>query len=171
MAVDFGASCSIMSEETFRQIDKRQIPIESTPTKLLTWSKETLPTVGKATVSVMFKGHKAVLPVMVVAQQGRSLMGRNWFRPLGIESHGIRHVSTSDEALTARFPEVFCTDLRGFKGAPIHIELNDVHPKFEKVGRCHSPFERMWPRSWTAWKTKASWNQPSTPTGPHHSLG
>ncbi|KAG0423071.1 hypothetical protein HPB47_001139 [Ixodes persulcatus] len=56
----------------------------------------------------------------------------NCHRCTRIELHGIRHLSTSDEALTAQFSEVFRTDLPRFKGAPIHIELNDVQPKVLK---------------------------------------
>lgn len=47
MEVDCGASCSIVSEETFRQIeaDQGEIPLRETGTTLVTWSKEALPLV------------------------------------------------------------------------------------------------------------------------------
>lgn len=77
----------------------RQINVgaEKTPTKLLTWSKKTLSTVGMATVNAMFKVRTAVFPIVNVRNKVRNLMQRKWFRHIGIELHGIRHVNTPAE--------------------------------------------------------------------------
>lgn len=136
MEVDSGASCSIVSEDTFRKIEassRKKIPIVESSTKLVTWSSETLPTLGKAMVDVVFRGHIATLPLLVVGRQGNSLLGRNWFPALGIGVQGIQKLSSSEEDLTEAFQEIFGSDLPGFKGAPLHIELKDTaEPKFLK---------------------------------------
>ncbi|XP_049517164.1 uncharacterized protein LOC125942945 [Dermacentor silvarum] len=133
MEIDSGASCSIVSEETFRSIEGKQskIPLRESSTTLVTWSKEALPVVGRASVVVEFKGQTAKLPLLVVKRSGNSLLGRNWFRPLGIGLHGIQQLNVED--VTSRFSEVFRSDLPGFNGPPVHIELkDDAKPTFLK---------------------------------------
>ncbi|XP_049511924.1 uncharacterized protein LOC125940178 [Dermacentor silvarum] len=133
MEIDSGASCSIVSEETFRSIEGKQskIPLRESSTTLVTWSKEALPVVGRASVVVEFKGRTAKLPLLVVKRSGNSLLGRNWFRPLGIGLHGIQQLNVED--VTSRFSEVFRSDLPGFNGPPVHIELkDDAKPTFLK---------------------------------------
>lgn len=122
-----------MSEETFRLIEGKQdkIPLQESGTTLVAWSKEALPVVGRASVLVEFKGQKVKLPLLVVKRQGNSLLGRNWFRPLGIGLHGIQQLKVED--VTSRFSEVFRSDVPGFNGPPVHIELkDDAKPAFLK---------------------------------------
>ncbi|XP_065310651.1 uncharacterized protein [Dermacentor albipictus] len=128
MEVDSGASCSNVSEDTFRVIERNrgEIPLQESGTTLVTWSKEALPLLGRATVLVEFKGRKAKLPLLVVKNRGNSLIGRNWFRPLGICLRGIEQVNAED--VPSRFSEVFRRDLLGFNGPPVHIELKDDAP-------------------------------------------
>ncbi|KAK8758952.1 hypothetical protein V5799_003416 [Amblyomma americanum] len=132
MEVDSGASCSIVSEDTFRVVERNhgKIPLQDSGT-IVTWSKEALPVLGQASVLVEFKGRKAKLPLLVVQKQGNSLIGRNWFNPLGIGLRGIQQVNVED--VPSRFPEVFRRDLPGFNGPPVHIELkDDAQPVFLK---------------------------------------
>ncbi|XP_077512794.1 uncharacterized protein LOC144123963 [Amblyomma americanum] len=133
MEVDSGASCSIVSEDTFRVVERNhgKIPLQDSGTTIVTWSKEALPVLGQASVLVEFKGRKAKLPLLVVQKQGNSLIGRNWFNPLGIGLRGIQQVNVED--VPSRFPEVFRRDLPGFNGPPVHIELkDDAQPVFLK---------------------------------------
>ncbi|KAM7286060.1 uncharacterized protein ISCGN_032945 [Ixodes scapularis] len=133
MEVDSGASCSIVSEETFRLIEKNrgQIPLQEAGTKLVTWSNESLSVVGRANVEVKFKGCRAELPLSVIKKRGNSLLGRSWFESLGIRLSGIQQIKVED--VTSRFAEVFGSDLPGFNGPPVHIELQeDARPVFLK---------------------------------------
>lgn len=126
----YGSPCSIISEQTFRKIKDGRTTVEKTLTKLWIWSKKTLHILGKTMVGDMFKRRAARLPIMVVAKQGSSLIGRNWYRHLDIQLHGIRSISTPGKELLVPFSEVFGSDLPGYKEVPIHIELKDVQPKF-----------------------------------------
>ncbi|KAK8780263.1 hypothetical protein V5799_018395 [Amblyomma americanum] len=123
MEVDSVASCSIVSEDTFRVIEGNhgKTPLQYSGTTTVTWSNEALPVLGRATV---FKGRKAKLPLLVVQKQDNSLIGRNWVRPLDIGLRGIQQVNVED--VPSRFFEVFRRDLPGFIGPPVHIELKDV---------------------------------------------
>uniref|UniRef100_A0A131XQ90 RNA-directed DNA polymerase n=1 Tax=Ixodes ricinus TaxID=34613 RepID=A0A131XQ90_IXORI len=133
MEVHSGASCSIVSEATFRALESRQpIPLESTGTQLVTWTKEPLLTVGKAMVRVNFKERSATLPLLVVRKQGNSLLGRSWFKALGITIEGIKNLTSSADVIE-RFSEVFSKDLPGCNHDPVHIDLKEeAQPVFLK---------------------------------------
>lgn len=134
MEVDSGASHSLVSQETWRAIEGRagKIPLVSTGTQLVTWTKEPLEMLGKAIVEVRFKEKCAKLPLLVVNKQGSSLLGRSWFKALGIKIQGIKKISDESEMLQ-RFQEVFANDLPGCTQQPVHIDLkNEAQPVFLK---------------------------------------
>lgn len=103
---DSEASCLIISEETFQLINDGQITVEKMFTNPLTWSRETLSTEGKTTINAMLKVHVPSVPIMVVAKQGRRLMGQNLFPHLSAKLHGMRHTSPSAEGLTVLSSQV-----------------------------------------------------------------
>lgn len=134
MEVDSGAARSIISQREFQKlVVSKRGKLEEPDTQLVTWTKEGIEILGKAVVPVKFKGQNSELPLLVVKNDGNTLLGRDWFGPLKIEVMGLHSVSRSREIFAARFPQVFSGSLPGAFLPPIHIELKDgALPKFLK---------------------------------------
>ncbi|XP_026581555.1 uncharacterized protein LOC113454394, partial [Pseudonaja textilis] len=75
---------------------------------------------------VTFKNHTDVLPLTIVDRDRPSLLGLQWFAPLGIEVTSIHRTDTADwEATLVRdFQEVFDNSLGKYRGPPISFNLN-----------------------------------------------
>ena len=83
-------------------------------------------------VRVNFKARSATLPLLVVRKQGNSLLGRSWFKALGITIEGIKNLTSSADVIE-RFSEVFSKDLPGCNHDPVHIDLKEeAQPVFLK---------------------------------------
>ncbi|XP_064465546.1 uncharacterized protein K02A2.6-like [Ornithodoros turicata] len=133
--VDSGASFSIISEETFHHLWNNDRPtLHSATFDLKTWTGTPLQVRGKARVHVKLQHTEAELDLYVVAGCGVSLLGRDWFEPLGISVTGINTVAATEcQALLDEFKEVFQGNMTGHEGNPIHIDVQrNTAPKFLK---------------------------------------
>ena len=79
MELDSGASVSLISAKTDRDIFKDE-PLQASTTALTTYSGQRLEVVGKRQVEVVVEGQRAMLPLIVVAGEGQSLIGRDCLR-------------------------------------------------------------------------------------------
>ena len=81
MEVDTGASRS-MSERKFTSIyPPRKAPaLQPASTDLRTYTKEVVPVVGSANVTVGYGNSTHVLPLLIVRGEGPTLLGRDWLR-------------------------------------------------------------------------------------------
>jgi hypothetical protein len=70
---------SLISAKTDRDIFKDE-PLQASTTALTTYSGQRLEVVGKRQVEVVVEGQRAMLPLIVVAGEGQSLIGRDWLR-------------------------------------------------------------------------------------------
>ncbi|KFD67429.1 hypothetical protein M514_20465 [Trichuris suis] len=134
MEVDSGSACSLINERVFRQLNLTSAR-QTYPAKVLrTWSKEQLDVRSQVEVEVQYNGCKCRLPLVVVNGAGGSLLGRDWFEPLGISVLGIHQVQAAQaESLLSRYAAVFSEDINAYKGPPVSIELEQgVPPKFLK---------------------------------------
>ena len=85
MEMDTGAGVTIVSEETFRQLQTRQsMNLSPSEVRLWTCSNHPIEVVGECQVSVQYRSVQQQLPLVVVAGKGSSLLGRNWLMSLGI---------------------------------------------------------------------------------------
>ncbi|XP_026527090.1 uncharacterized protein K02A2.6-like [Notechis scutatus] len=88
---------------------------------------------------IAFKGRTEILPLTIVDKDRPSLLGLQWFVPLGIEVTGINHVTEADweEQLAKDFQEVFDGSLGKYRGAPISFSLDPniapIHLKPRRV--------------------------------------
>jgi len=84
MELDTGASLSIISEKTYKSLwkNKQQPVLEDTNCRLHTYTKETIRVLGQITVEVTYKEQVRMLPLLVVAGEGPSLLGRDWLTEL-----------------------------------------------------------------------------------------
>ncbi|KAL3209698.1 hypothetical protein MRX96_037858 [Rhipicephalus microplus] len=107
MNVDAGAARSIMSEKLFRKLKVATgIRLEEADAQLVTWTKEGLEVIRKATLPIKFKERDCKLPLLVVRNEGSTLIGRDWFKGLNISVTGIHSIAHSAKALVEKFLDV-----------------------------------------------------------------
>ncbi|XP_060774421.1 uncharacterized protein K02A2.6-like [Neoarius graeffei] len=140
MEVDFGAACSLISENTYNTLWSDQPPlIHKDNSVLKQWSQAELRVRGKIFAKVQYQGHEVTLPLLIVQGQGTSLLGRDWFDALGISMMGVHQVHIqSVESILNEYAEVF-QELGATHTPPISIDIDPTaSPKFFKA--CPVPF-------------------------------
>ena len=87
MEIDTGATLTVISESTYRQVwTKEQAPpLQMTKTKLRTYTGQEIPVKGSLQVTVVHGSQQKVLPLIVTEGQGPSLLGRNWLGELKLD--------------------------------------------------------------------------------------
>ncbi len=141
MEVDTGASLSIISEASYRYVwaatDK---VLEETPIQLRTYSGESLEVLGCLEVEVCYKEQKALLPLVVVAGDGPSLLGRDWLEQLRLDWKEIHRLhGDALQTVLARHPDVFQAELGTMRGYKATIDVDpEAKPRFCKA--CPVPY-------------------------------
>lgn len=134
MELDTGASVSVMSADKFHAACPNVSP-ETSNVRFRGFSGDLVQVKGKANVHVKYKGHEKVLPLFVTTGPSPTLLGRNWFRALGLSFEGLETVNKLTDAgtLINQFSGVFEEGLGTFKGisAKILVPAN-APPKFCK---------------------------------------
>ncbi|XP_026574490.1 uncharacterized protein K02A2.6-like, partial [Pseudonaja textilis] len=133
MEVDSGSSLSMVSWKTLKQLipNIRRQDLSSQRLILKDYQGNRIPVAGTRHFQVSFKGHNAILPLTIVDRDRPSLLGLQWFAPLGIRMAGIHHTEDDDweAALVHDFREVFNESLGKYKGSPISFNLRpDIAP-------------------------------------------
>uniref|UniRef100_A0A5S6QNL9 RNA-directed DNA polymerase n=1 Tax=Trichuris muris TaxID=70415 RepID=A0A5S6QNL9_TRIMR len=136
MEIDSGASCTIISEQTYFNVLRGQPKLQRVATTLRTWSAKTLPVLGSAMVSVSRGKEVKRLSLLVVRGAGPSLLGRSWFAPLGI-SVVYKMQDTAEKDFSAKvkndFAEIFLDGLGKYTGPTVSLNLlPHAVPKFMK---------------------------------------
>ncbi|XP_026544539.1 uncharacterized protein K02A2.6-like, partial [Notechis scutatus] len=128
MEVDSGSSLSMVSWKTFKQLIPAIRRQDLSPQRIILkdYQGNRIPVVGSSQVQVSFKNHIASLPLTVVDRDRPSLLGLQWFAPLGIEVAGVHRAESNDweESLVQEFQDVFSDELGKYKGTPISFNLN-----------------------------------------------
>uniref|UniRef100_A0A1B0CFC4 RNA-directed DNA polymerase n=1 Tax=Lutzomyia longipalpis TaxID=7200 RepID=A0A1B0CFC4_LUTLO len=86
MEIDSGASNTVMCWDQWKTL-KVPAKLKSSNLKLQTWLKRGVEIVGQAVVLVKLADKTVNLPLIITKSGGNSLLGRNWFQPLGIFIH------------------------------------------------------------------------------------
>lgn len=134
MELDTGASVSVMSADKFHGACPNVSP-EPSNVFLRGFSGELEQVKGKANVHVKYKGHEEVLPLFITTGPSPTLLGRNWFRALGLTFEGLETVNklTDVGTLISQFSGVFEEGLGTFRGISAKILVPaDAPPKFCK---------------------------------------
>ena len=94
--VDTGSAVSIISQAT---LDKylKTYTLEDTDTRLKTYSGEQIRPIGKIRVKVDLNGQSVNLDLLVVKQEGPTLMGRNWMKFLQLDWMEIKSIRLSND--------------------------------------------------------------------------
>ena len=131
MELDMGASASIVSEETFEQIQEGQTSLElqKSAVRLQTYTGESIGVVGSTPVQVEHNGQTASL---VTQGKGRTLLGRDWMSALRFDWREIFKVKTTLtlQGVLEEHSEVFRDELG--VTAKIHIDP-EAQPIFHKA--------------------------------------
>src|SRR5258705_9686190 len=110
MEVDSGSACSIMGQDTFKQLWTKDKPkLHPCDHIFRTWTKQTLNVIGVADVRVTLRERRATLPLVITEGDGVSLLGRNWFNALGIDLMGVAKPIEADDFVVPSPGEVMLT--------------------------------------------------------------
>ncbi|KAL3189796.1 hypothetical protein MRX96_020824 [Rhipicephalus microplus] len=82
------------------------IKLEEADAQLVTWTKKGLDVIGKATLPIKCIEQDCKLPLLVVRNEGSTLLGRDWFKPLNITVTGIQSIAHIAEAFVEKFLDV-----------------------------------------------------------------
>ena len=134
MEVDTGASHTLVSLKTANWLYSGKPPITPTSIVLRTYTGEILQLAGQMVVKVKVKDKSWDLVVLVVRNDGPSLLGKTWLhiKEFWPTVHNLSPVSA--ETLVNKYPEVFRDELGTISGPPVKIALRpDARPKFLKA--------------------------------------
>ena len=92
MEVDTGASVRVMSETTFKTLFGENIALVPYKDKLQTFTGEEIEVCGQFNVTVEHNGATRELPLLIVAGDRPSLLGRNWLTELKLDWNRINLV-------------------------------------------------------------------------------
>ena len=84
MEVDTGAAVSVVSEATNKRLWPERI-LRPAAVRLKTYSGSPLTVLGQMQVKVKYQDQTANLPILVVAGDGPSLLGRDWLYHLKLD--------------------------------------------------------------------------------------
>ena len=135
MEIDTGAAVSIMAEAKFSEISE---DLQASQVNLCTYSGEKFSIKGEAMCNVEYAGKLYVLPLVIMAGNGPTLVGRNWLRHIPLNwSNLFQPIHVVDDQLSQvlrPFSEVFAGELGTLQGnkASIHIDPSIPH-KFCKA--------------------------------------
>lgn len=122
MEVDTGAAHSVISEKTFESWWPGK-SFEQTTIRLQSYSREPIPVKGCCYVKLEYESQTGVMPLLIVAGSGPTLLGRDWLSQIHLNWREIHHVHS---ASLMQHHSVFEEGLGTFKGfqAKINVDPN-----------------------------------------------
>ena len=137
MELDTGAAVSFISIGTYQAIQKNSTisPLERTETNLRTYTGQSIPVLGTATIKIRYEKQVAELSILVVEGEGPNLMGRNWISQFGFtveKVHNLTHSNPLKEALQ-KHSAVFTEELGCMQGVQVKLQVNpQARPTFHR---------------------------------------
>ena len=135
MEVDTGASVSIISNKTFKELWKGSRKLKESTVVLRSYANQIIKVLGELDVTVVYGDQKKSLSLLVVAGKGPSLLGRDWLRQIRLNWNELyridgRPTPTLNQILD-KHREVFKDELGLVKGVAVKIHVEpDVKPRF-----------------------------------------
>ncbi|CAC5398917.1 unnamed protein product [Mytilus coruscus] len=145
MEIDTGASVSVISQETYKQVFGSDNSLEKSQCSLRTYTGERIDVLGKRNVTVTYNSQNVDFPITLVKGTGPSLMGRDWLHKLQLNWKSIfkiEQLSHNQEPekdkelqdLLRKYPQVFKEGLGTLKGTKARIYVDkDATPKYFKT--------------------------------------
>lgn len=131
--IDTGAAHTIMSKSNADTLFSGKLPLIESEVKLRTYTRHSLTVLGELLIDVVID--KVCVPnltILVIKEEGPSLIGKTWLKASNLFWPNINMVkSGSKEELIKMFPDVFADGIGTIKGPPVSVKLkNDVKPVF-----------------------------------------
>ena len=138
MILDTGAARSVISLHNFDKYFKTNKPkLKPSSVVLKKYGNVSMNIAGEVKVSVKLKNTSSsenYLPLLVIAEEGPSLLGRDWMSALNINFGSDIINSIQSNAILDKYPELFQEGLGKFNKYPISLEIDpNVAPKFCKA--------------------------------------
>ena len=134
MEVDTGASLSLMSESTCKQLwPNKRIPPANV--NLRTYSGERVGVLGRLEVNVVYQDQRATVPILIVKGEGPTLLGRDWLTVFKLDWQSVNHISNKPiDKLLGKYQNLFDGELGTLKGykAKLHVDPKEK-PIFKKA--------------------------------------
>ena len=141
MEVDTGCGVSIVSQSVYEKNFKQKVKVDKCDIKLKTFTRQTIPVMGKCMVNVNYHGKKERLPLIIVKNEGPTLLGRDWLWEIPLrwkEIFEVHHVTPSgtpqdriEKAIADS--EVFDSSVGRIKGVQAKLKVkSDAEPRFFK---------------------------------------
>ena len=90
MEIDTGVAVSIISDRTCTSLPYlEKLPLQPTQATLRTYTGENILVLGELSVIVTCQGTNHTLPLLVVKEDGPSLIGRNWLTKIPLDWKNI----------------------------------------------------------------------------------
>ncbi|XP_075550349.1 uncharacterized protein LOC142583754 [Dermacentor variabilis] len=135
MEVDSGAVCSVINGRTMRKLRISKRALRPSSLHFRAYNNKELRVLGELTVTVEFRGQEHRLRLVVVKGASIGLIGRDWFKSLGISLSGVHSVcepsrtgSKGTTALLKKYSSVFEPGLGTSKEPLVRIEVNPAAP-------------------------------------------
>ena len=139
MEVDTGATLSIISKKTYERLwptQKLAPLLKFSHATLKTYTGEQIKVLGSIDVNVTYQTQKRRLPLLVVAGDGPSLLGRDWLQQIKLDWSGLYAFSVAGpksqwQDVIDRHPDAFKDELGRVQGTTAKFYLKSgIKPKF-----------------------------------------
>ena len=140
MEIDTGASVSLISRDTYTKLwlnQERRPKLQPSARRLRTYTGQELDVQGSVTVDVTYGSQSEKLPLLVVAGNGPSLLGRDWLQKIRLDWRALHHLRTSPptklQTILDQHSDVFKDELGRVKGVTATIVIDPkAQPRFCK---------------------------------------
>lgn len=140
MQLNTGSPVPIISERTLWQLCPARVPPLWPATFVLRdFQKNVIALKSTGTFWIHFKKYTQILELVIAEGPCCSLLGVNWFVPLGIEITGRKQLfdtSMDFNKVCKEFPTFFDGSLGLYKGPPVSLQIDPtIQPIFLKAHR------------------------------------
>ncbi|KAL1472062.1 hypothetical protein MTO96_039565 [Rhipicephalus appendiculatus] len=156
MELDSGSVCSIVNLRTLSKLGISKKALRACSRGVRTYTQQPVWDVGEVEVPVEYNGRESKLPLLVTKGCRISILGRDWFQPLGISLEGLHQLNgapvsnssrgegqpaardqsklvTSVKTVLQDYSNVFKPGLGKSTGPPVRIEVEEqATPKFHE---------------------------------------
>ena len=130
MEVDTGASVSIISNKTFRELWEGDRKLRKSTVVLRSYANQVINVLGELVVSVAYGDQKKTLTLLVVSGKGPSLFGRDWLTQIKLNWNQIFKLDSKPtqtlKQIVDKHQEVFKDELGLVKGVAVKIIWNQT---------------------------------------------
>ena len=116
--------------------------MEGTDIKLCSYSGHETSVIGEAKLQVAYRDQKAVLPIVVIGNDGPVLMGRDWLSVLKLDWRQVKRISLEPvdklDQLRTKYSSLCDGNLGTIKGVTAHLKIKGFfgRPFYPQVISC-----------------------------------